>query len=168
MSPSSRLITVVKPLPWAIWIGGSNNSLAFFLPNVSCSAREQIMLPSLDSLVASARESVRPYRWLVKQSRCRACGEVHEQQPLLMCQAESGWSFSCEDDGSHESAPVVFEEQLLAWCQHCHSPAAAELTKRVRNALDDFSNTTELAKRLRDVLALYEREHTKEAFHHHV
>jgi hypothetical protein len=124
------------------------------------------MLPSFDSLVASAREQIRPYRWLVKQSRCRACGEVHEQQPLLMCDGDNGWSFTCEDDGSHESAPVVFEEQILAWCAHCHSPAAQELTKLAREALDMYSNSTTLAVRLQIALRRFELAQTKERFHH--
>lgn len=124
------------------------------------------MLPAFDMLVASARESIKPYRWLVKQTRCRACGEVHEAAPLLMCDAGNGWSFSCDDDGTHLSAPVVFEEQLLAWCVHCRSPAAQELTKLAREALDMYSNSTTLATRLQIALRRFYAAQAKEKFHH--
>jgi hypothetical protein len=124
------------------------------------------MLLSLETLVASARASTRPYRWLVKQSRCRACGNVHEREPVLMKQVESGWLFEGLDDGTHLSAPVVFEEVFLAWCEHCHSHAAQELTRGVRLALDSAANTTALAIKLQALLDKYERDETKERFHH--
>jgi hypothetical protein len=124
------------------------------------------MLPDFDSLVRSARASTLPYRWLVKQSRCRACGNVHEREPLLMKQVESGWLFETLDDGSHNSAPVVFEEVLLAFCEHCHSKSAQELTRSLREAIDTLANTTALAIRVQALLDRYEREEKKERFHH--
>lgn len=124
------------------------------------------MLPDFSTLVSSARESVRPYRWLVKQSRCRACGNVHERAPILMREEHNGWSFATVDDLSHDSAPVVFEEVLLAWCEHCHSPAAQELTRNVRLAVDEFANTSALAKILRTALARYDADQCRTQFHH--
>jgi len=123
-------------------------------------------LPDFDALIRGAQASILPYRWLVRQSRCRACGNVHEQAPLLMRYEVSGWAFAVADDGLHESAPVVFEEKLLAWCEACHSPAAQKLTARVREATDMYSNSTILATRLKRLLLEFEKAQTKEHFHH--
>ena len=124
------------------------------------------MLPSFSDLVLQAQETVKPYRWLVKQAVCRACGEVHEMKPVLMREVESGWKFETNDDGTHDGAPVVFEQTSLAWCSHCHSPAAQELTKGIRQALDMYANTNTIAIRMRALLIKYEAAQTKDRFHH--
>jgi hypothetical protein len=124
------------------------------------------MMPDLDLLVANARETIRPYRWLVKQSRCRACGNVHEREPLLMREVPSGWAFEATDDGSHNGAPVVFEEIVLAWCEACNTKAACELTRELREIIDVYANTTALASRVERALVKYDAAKLKEHFHH--
>lgn len=124
------------------------------------------MLPDFDSLVAQARASIRPYRWLVKQAHCRACGSMHERAPLLMCETQTGWSFETTDDGTHDNACVVFEKIELAWCTECNTPAAKELTVCARDALNRFGNTAALAGALRHALESFETASLKEHFHH--
>lgn len=123
-------------------------------------------LPSFDALIAGARETLKPYRWLVKQARCRACANVHESAPVLMREVQNGWSFESTDDGTHDGAPVVFEEITLAWCEACNTKAAQELTRELRACMDAYANTTTLALKLTQALARYEQAKLREHFHH--
>lgn len=123
-------------------------------------------LPDFNQLMSIAREQTRPYRWLVKQSKCRCCGNVHEMLPVLMKERASGWWIACDDDGSHEGAPVSIEHVQLQWCERCNSKAAQLLTKQVREALDLYANSRTLSVRLQRALREFELAEQKQQFHH--
>lgn len=123
-------------------------------------------LPAFDALVATAIESIKPYRWLTRQNVCRACGNVHESKPVLMREVNTGhWYFEADDNGQHDDAPMVFEIIEMAWCEHCHSQAAQELTREVRHATEAYGNTNTLAAKLRIALARFDRTTQQEQFH---
>jgi hypothetical protein len=125
------------------------------------------MLPTFEALVAQATAQTKPYCWFVKQSKCRACGEVHEMQPVLMREERSGWWLQCNEPmEDHANAPLKFEVVELAWCKNCHSEAARLLTADVKLACDSFANTTALAGQLEKLLYAYYKVRAKEHFHH--
>jgi hypothetical protein len=124
------------------------------------------VLPDFDSLIARAREETKPFRWVIQQAHCRACGSVHETQPVLMLEHAPGSFILCASQEGHDCAPVRIQTIQLAWCRDCKSAAAAELTRDVRAAIDAFANTTTLEKELKRVMAKYELAHQREKFHH--
>jgi hypothetical protein len=125
------------------------------------------MLPTFEALVAQATAQTKPYCWFVKQSKCRACGEVHEMQPVLMREERSGWWLQCNEPlEEHANAPVKFEIVELQWCKNCHSEAAKRFTADLKNAVDMYANTTTLASRVVKLLDDYSRARAKEHFHH--
>ena len=125
-------------------------------------------MKSFEELCAGAIAEAAPYRWVVQQARCRACGNVHERELGLMREhAPGSWiRVDAKDKYEHANAPVMFQETQLAWCEACHTKSAAELTRDVRTALDVFGNTNELAKALASALERFNKSHTKEHFHH--
>ena len=126
------------------------------------------MIPS-EQLVQKAIAHAQPYRYVVQQARCRACGQVHEREIGLMHEhAPGSWVRVVEASllASHQYAPVEFVPVELAWCDSCHAPSAAELTREARLAIDRFANTIELEKALRAALARFEAARRKEQFHH--
>ena len=124
---------------------------------------------AFDQLIARATAETKPFRWVIVQSTCRACGSVHEAQPVLMREHAPDSFIKVLDEHmfeEHAHAPVAIRAAQLAWCEHCRSQAAAELTRDVKEAVDKFGNTTSLEKALREALSRFEVRRTKEKFHH--
>jgi hypothetical protein len=128
-----------------------------------------IKMLSFDELTAQAHACAQPYRWVIQQARCRACGLVHERELGMMREHAPGSWIRVLDPAectAHFRAPVEFQPCELAWCESCHSKAAQELTRVVRAAVDLFANTNELAKELERALVKFELQHNNEKFHH--
>lgn len=123
----------------------------------------------LEAVTARAKAECAPYRWVIQQATCRACGNVHEREIGLMREHSPGsWIRVLEpaDQAAHSNAPVEFQPCALAWCEACHSKAAANLTAKLRELIDRYANTTELARHVESALFKFENEHRNERFHH--
>lgn len=126
-------------------------------------------LTDFAELMRRAQAEAAPYRNVIQQARCRSCGNVHEREVGLMFEHAPGSWILVKDEATREAhlnAPILFQVATLAWCEACRSPAAAELTKSVREAVDLYANTTELAKALEHALEQFAKSRTKEHFHH--
>lgn len=122
-----------------------------------------------DELISRAVADTKPYRWIVQQSTCRACGNIHEREIGLMREhAPGAWLRVVEpaEQAAHKNAPVEFRPAILAWCEACHSRAAQELTARLHEALDMYGNTTALENAITRALEHYRVTRQKEHFHH--